>query len=449
MDWRVQSDLPGLAWPAIPSPEGAAVLALLYQLQHSQWLPAQRLAALQMRQLSAVLQHAHRYVPYYRGRWGAGFDVAASASPEGLAALPLLTRRELLENHDALKSERIPPEHGNVVEARTSGSTGAPVRVLGTGIMNLHWKALTLREHGWHQRDLSRKLAVIRRATPGVAESWGAATAGTVLTGASVSRDIDADVEAQLDWLARERPTYLLTYPSLVVELAKASLRRGEILVGLREVRTLAEALGADARALCREAWGVPLTDFYSAGEVGYIALQCPQHEHYHVQSESLLVEILDDRGLPCGPGEVGRVVVTALHNFAMPLIRYEIGDYAATGAPCPCGRGLPVLEGIVGRVNGMLVTASGERYWPVFGMRDAQSFANIRQHQFVQKQFDLIQARLVVDAPLSATQEERLRRHMEARLPAGIRVQIVYCDAIPRSPGGKFQDFISEVPHA
>ena len=138
-------------------------------------------------------------------------------------------------------------------------------------------------------------------------------------------------------------------------------------LPGLREVRTLGEASTPDLRALCREAWGVPLVDVYSAEEVGYIALQCPEHEHYHVQAESVLVEILDERGAPAPPGETGRVVVTDLHNFAMPLVRYEIGDYAEVGEPCACGRGLPVLRRIVGRVRNMLrdaraASATGRR---------------------------------------------------------------------------------------
>ena len=77
----------------------------------------------------------------------------------------------------------------------------------------------------------------------------------------------------------------------------------------------------------------------YSSQEVGYIALQCPENESYHIQAENVLVEILDDDGLPCEPGEVGRVVVTALHNLATPLLRYDIGDYAEVGSPCSCGR--------------------------------------------------------------------------------------------------------------
>ena len=88
----------------------------------------------------------------------------------------------------------------------------------------------------------------------------------------------------------------------------------------------------------------------YTCQEAGYLALQCPDYPHFHVQSENVLLEVVDDVGQPCGPGEVGRVLITSLNNFATPLIRYELGDYAEVGAPCPCGRGLPVLKRIMGR---------------------------------------------------------------------------------------------------
>jgi phenylacetate-CoA ligase len=246
--------------------------------------------------------------------------------------------------------------------------------------------------------------------------------------------------------LEEERPEYLLVYPSNAAELARAALLKNVRLGSLREVRTMGEALSADTRALCREAWGAPVVDMYSAEEVGYIALQCPEHQHYHVQSESLLVEVLDDDGNACRPGETGRVVVTDLHNFAMPLVRYEIGDYAEVGTPCPCGRGLPVLARISGRVRNMLVTADGRRYFPHFGTRSMPGLEVLRQHQFVQKSLQLVEGRLVSSRPLTTAEEEALRRHVLSRLPAGFEVRFSYCERIARSPTGKFEDFMSEL---
>lgn len=91
----------------------------------------------------------------------------------------------------------------------------------------------------------------------------------------------------------------------------------------LHEARTYSEQLAPDLRDRVREAWNVPVTDIYTANKVGYVALQCPQSDRYHVVAEDILVEIIGDGGRPCGPGESGRVIVTSLHNFAMPLFRY------------------------------------------------------------------------------------------------------------------------------
>jgi phenylacetate-CoA ligase len=445
--WPLQSSIPGITWPAVPSPGAATVLSVLQQLEQTQWLTADALLSLQFRQLDGLLRHAYATVDGYRTSWAGRYDAGAPLDYERFARLPLLTRRALQDGYQALRSKRTPEAHGQGVEQRTSGSTGAPVRLLTTRLSGLFWNALTLRDHLWHRRDFGKKLAVIRRETEkGKAPNWGAATAGVVTTGPSVGNSIRADAAALLDWLQAEQPGYLFSYPSLITELARLSLSRGIRLPGLVEVRTLAESLGPDVRILCREAWGAPLTDLYSATEAGYLALQCPLHEHYHVQAEGVLVEVLDDADMPCAPGQIGRVVVTSLHNFAMPLIRYDIGDFAQVGEACDCGRGLPVLTRILGRVRNTLVTADGKRYWPVFGTRALMDSAPVRQYQFVQKSPQLIQARVVASTPLTAEQEALFCERVSSQLPSGIDVQIVYCERIERSAGGKYEEFVSEV---
>jgi phenylacetate-CoA ligase len=113
---------------------------------------------------------------------------------------------------------------------------------------------------------------------------------------------------------------------------------------------SVGEPVTAALRDIVRQAWDVPLKDSYSCEEAGYLAMQCPEQEVLHVQSENLLLEVVGNDGRPCVPGEAGRVLVTSLHNFATPLIRYELGDLAEVGAPCACGRGLPVIARVLGR---------------------------------------------------------------------------------------------------
>src|SRR5439155_10265812 len=125
----------------------------------------------------------------------------------------------------------------------------------------------------------------------------------------------------------------------------------GQRLPGLRAIQSIAEALTEEARASVEAAFGVPVKNLYSCMEAGYVASTCPEGHGLHVHAENVLLEVLDEQGRPCRPGETGRVVLTALHNFLTPFVRYEILDGATLGAErCPCGRGLPLLTGVQGR---------------------------------------------------------------------------------------------------
>jgi len=446
--WQIQSAVRGVAWPALPTPGGATMLALLFHLDRSQWLPLDQIRERQLQQLQVLVRHALATVPYYRERWANRYDAATPLTFERFADLPLLTRRELQEQFEHLKSRNVPPGHGGIKESQSSGSTGTPVRILKTQLSGLFWNAFNLRDHVWHRRDLRGKLATIRHGIPaGEFEHWGPATAGLVADGPSVVLGVRDSVETQLRWLEQQQPDYLMTYPSIAAELAKLVIDGENRFERLREVRTLGETLAPEVRELCREAWSVPVNDIYSAEEVGYIALQCPQHEHYHTLEEGVLVEVLDEQNQPCAPGQLGRVVVTSLHNFAMPLIRYELGDYAEPGEPCACGRSLPVLRRVLGRVRNMLVTAAGERYWPAFGARSFTQIAPVQQCQLAQIEYDLVEARLVTATALSPEQERGLRALIQSRLPAGFRVRFDYRDQIARGAGGKYEGFVCALP--
>jgi phenylacetate-CoA ligase len=445
--WQYRSGVPGISWPAVPGSDTAAALALQFQLERSQWLAPVELQSLQFRQLGALMRHAYETVPYYDERWRDVYDPAAPLTPQVFSRLPILARAELQAHSDALKSKRIPAAHGPVAESRTSGSTGMPVRVLKTGLVQLIWQLIVLREHRWFKRDLGGKLAAIRQGVPeGESNGWGPASNVVVTAGRSATLPVATDVIAQLEWLEQQRPDYLLTYPTNLAELARQSLARGIRLPGLREVRTMGELLPQETRALCREAWGVPVIDMYSANEVGYIALQCPEREHYHVQAEGVVVEVLDEQGRACKPSEIGRIVVTVLHNFAMPLVRYDIGDYAEVGAPCACGRGLPVLARIMGRSRNMLRLPGGGTHWPGVPQRALANLAPLRQFRLVQHSLTGIEVQMVTDRPLTADEETVLRDALHARLRYPFDVRFARVDRIERGAGYKFEDFVCQV---
>jgi phenylacetate-CoA ligase len=429
-------------------PRDPAMLAMQYQLDQSQWLSPAELASRQLAQLSVVLRHAHARIPFWRSRLAdAGYDPGVPLAAHHLAELPLLDRRDVQGKGEALLCREVPPEHGRVIKGQTSGSTGRPIVYFGTQLTAFLWRVYTLRDHLWHRRDLSATLGSIRKgAGEIVTKGWGISTDSTFDTGPCLGFDIKNDIDAQLRWLQARAPEYLITNAYNLYWLARRALELGVTIPNLRQVRSFGGTFPEDTRDVIRRAWGVPLVDIYTCEEAGYIALQCPEFEHYHVQSENVIVEILDEQGRACAPGEIGRVVLTRLHNFAMPLVRYAIGDYAEVGAPCSCGRGLPVLKRVLGRQRNILTLPDGRRRWPSFPGGKWMHVAPVRQLQMIQRSRDRVDARVVADRELTPDEKRRLIEALQGCLGHPFDMQVEQFADIPRSATHKFEDFVSEI---
>jgi len=395
-------------------------------------------------------------VPYYRDRLkGLPWQSGAPLDGEIWRQLPVLRREDVQDGiGGALLSESYPKDHGAIRKVSTSGSSGMSVTVASGAVSSIFWNVITLRDLLWRRVDLSATTAAIRfdeKRQSGYPDGvrlghWLKSVESFLATGACATLDISTPVDDQVEWLARQDTAYLITYPSNL-EALLLYCREWDIRIpGLTQVHVISEALHPRVRELCRDFWGIDLSYMYNCQEVGYIALQCPDHPHYHEQSENVLVEILDAEGKPCGTGKSGRVVLTDLHNFAMPLIRYDIGDFAEVGEPCACGRGLPVLNHVIGRVRGMLTLADGARIRPDFGGPYFHEIADIRQYQIIQKSRDTLEVRLVVPGGLNERETDNLRQLILAQLGHPFELEFSYHEEIPRSTGGKFEDFRSEL---
>lgn len=441
-----RSSMPGVVWPAIAGRRSALLQALLMQLEGSQWFPEELLAQQQLSQLRVLLTHAANTVPGYQTLLS-GYNLAALTWAE-FAELPRLTRSDIQSGGDDFFSLGSPESHGPVSSATSSGSTGQPIKSRSTALEQLFQQAITLRDHLWHQRVFTAKFAAIRVKAPAASHpDWGMPVSDVFESGPAVTLDVSESVSAQLEWLIKESPRYLLTHVNNLKELATLSLKKGQRIPSLVEVRTFSETLNDDVRQWVREAWDVPIVDLYSCTEAGTIALQCPDHEHYHAQSESVLVEILRPDGSACSPGEVGEVVLTTLHNFAMPLIRYRIGDFAEMGARCSCGRSLPVLKRIMGRTRNMLRLPNGTTHWPSFPGGAWVAVAPIAQFQVTQTTLDKLHVRYVMDRDLASDEEDRLRLMLHSRLQYPFVTTFERVPQIPRRVAHKFEDFLSDVP--
>jgi phenylacetate-CoA ligase len=449
--------IPGLVWPALPEREDAGVLALRFQLERSQWWPESRLRAAQLRQLKLLLDHAVATVPFYRETLPhAGYEPGRPLTEEIWSSLPVIRREHIVAAGSHIHSEQIPAAHGATASTSTSGSTGAPLLTLKTALDRHFHEAGALLELLWHRRDLSRKSGVIRSSWSGgrrvsgasSRDSYGRPFSSLFRTGKVVQFNVHAPPSEQVEWLIREAPDYLLSLPSNLRALAQYSLDNRIKLPPLKEVRSYGEAFDADFPKLCREVWGAKHTSIYSTNEVGMIASQCPKRPHFHVHAELVRVEVLDDQGRPCRPGEAGRVILSPLHNFAMPLVRYEIADMAEVGEPCPCGRGLPVLKRVLGRRRALLTLPSGTRKYVGSVAGICAEFPQVLQRQLVQKTVHDIDVLLVSEPRLSDAEERRLLASLPRKFGDWFRFRLIYVPDIPRNREGKYEDFRSEIPY-
>ena len=436
--------------PLIDTADNHRLHELVARCELAQWRSPSRIRQQQLKSLRSLLSYAKKHSPFYQQRL-AELDVKAISWGD-FQKVPLLTREQLRSSSSKLDCKTVPDDHGSIKSTMTSGSTASPVEIRMTDQVAMRWSCNALRYHLWHGRDATLTMSAIRwqaenkaMAPNGLAfDSWGKPHDQFYKTGNSCFLNSSSTITDQLDWLRQQNPHYLITHPSnlrtLLIEIAKQGVK----LDKLRQLRTVGEQVSSELRELAQEILRVPLVDTYSSQEIGYIALQCPQHHHFHALSDSVLVEILDAEGEPCDPGQLGRVVVTSFTNLATPLIRYEVGDIASFGSTCNCGRGLPVLKQLAGRVRNMLRLPDGNLHWPNFGFRKIMDVAEIQQFQLVQTALDTIEFRAVLNETLSPDQEETVRQILNDHLGHPFAIIFNYPEEIHRSKSGKYEDFLS-----
>ena len=442
-------------WPSIPNNQASRLLALAFQLEQSQWWSPQALEAMQLNQLKVLVAHAAQ-LPFYQTRFKqAGFDPNAPVTLDAWRSLPLLTRQDLQSSDSQLCHPSLPKTHGRVTQKRTSGSSGQPLTTYDSELNLFTGMAFSLREFQWHRYHMRGTQAIIRFGSeasgigdpPHGAEypTWGYPLDSLFDSGKTVTLNIACDLTTQVDWLVRQNPNYLMTYPSNLKAILQYCQSHSIQIPALKAVRTISETLSDDTRRLCQQVWGVPIIDVYSSQELGFIAIQCPQQQHYHLQSENVFVEVIDDVGQPCQPGQAGRIVITPLHNFAMPLLRYDIRDYGIVGEACSCGRGLPTLTKILGRQRNMVRLPNGEKRWPT-GFLKCSEIAGVRQFQFIQTHRERIQANLVVSQVMSDDIKQAFTAVLHETLGYPFEIDFNLVNDIPKSAQGKFEEFVCRV---
>lgn len=436
------------AWEGVL--RGRPTLERLRYLQQTQWRSLDELLALQAADLRRLLRHAFENVPFYRKRFeAAGVGPDDIRSPDELTKLPIVTRdqaRDGIEERSATAGAQVD------IRKSTSGTLGKPL-VFGYDLPSEYWRqAMKLRGYGWAgyypgQRSL---------------HYWGAgapSTSRAKRTKISADRFIKrehyvdcgtrgpTELERVATLIERIRPGVILCYSQAGADLARYVNEHKRRKWPTIPVLCGAERLLPADRKAMEEAFGPAVFETYGSREVMLIATECAAHDGLHVSMENLVVEIVvrSDNGVGprrADPGEVGEVVVTDLHNFGMPFIRYATGDLAVAAAEgvCACGRALSKLKNVEGRVTETLLDGEGRRVnGLVFNVVIAHLAHAIRQFQVCQHKDRSVTLRVVPTATFDAAIEETLRATWQKYLP-GVAVTIQRVDDIPISKSGKRQ---------
>lgn len=413
----------------------------LQECDRNQWLSPPALRALQLTRLNALLDHCWAQVPFLKSYWSDhGLTARALGDVTELAAYPTLTKALISAHYDDMIAA---DWRGRTLSKITGGSTGDPFRFEYTMDSYARRTTAMWRGYGWAGAGLGTRTAYLwgTGMRPG---GWGRIK-DRLYHGLFNRRffDVfklhDSTIDQIIDEVRRYRPDAVVGYVAPLALVARRMLETGNGLTGVRGVITAAEALYESERRDIEKAFGCRAFNTYGAREVMLMAAECDHHAGLHVTSDQLVVETVDVQGRPVEPGVSGAVALTDLFNYGMPLIRYLNGDSATYAATiCPCGRGLPLLASIDGRVLDLIRTPDGRILPGEMVVALSLKFPQIHKYQAVQTAADALQLRVALKRPLQGDERAQMLAKLQEFAGPAMRVELAEVDDIPANASGK-----------
>ena len=427
----------------------SAVLQVKSRLRSIESMSLDMQRTTQEMQLRDLFRHAYQYSDWWRARISkAGYPPQdKNAYFSVLEKIQPLLRTDLQEHFEAMRAWQSDWTEKDIATSTTSGSTGYPVRVEKyKNIYGVIYAALALVDHEWQGRDARLSLACLSAALPEdcVHPDWGPLLVALQGGGGSVMKrfSLSRSAEEHAAWLMEQRPAYLQCGARLATEIGEAIIRLGKTLP-LQHIISQSERVIPYQRDVCRKAFGgAKIIDRYSCEEAGWLALQCPKHEHLHVMAGTTIIEIVDDKLKPCPAGVAGRVLVTSLHSYAMPIIRYDIGDIAEWGEACDCGIKLPVIGRLWGRKRNLIVLPDGGTRPIHFLGIDVAKNPVIKEYRLIQHINGAIDFFVRAERPLTEEECSKLRSFLY-EIDTELVVNIREVSLIEWGKGLKREEFV------
>lgn len=437
------------SFPALLSNDAARVLHLAQQLEKFESAGPGEQNAVLSAQLTHLLRHAKRRSPYWRERLGAA-ETEGKTLDEKLGALPWLSRSELQSRFKELSIDFPQRKKMRTSILSTSGSTGTPVRIEHLPEIHNYFQFASMLLTGrWHRIDPKKSSGTLLpksvdndREPLGYPFRWY----GPVAFG--FSRCTAKREHSELyEYCAQKNPSYLFSGPNMLAGLARYALQNDRRELHPEIALSVGSTVTEETREIVEQGLGAKIVDRYSAEETGIIAIQCPKHEHLHVLSPMTVVEIVDESGAPCPVGQPGRVLVTYLQSYGMPLVRYDIGDMAEWGQPCDCGITLPVIARLWGRISHRISHPDGRTTYVKVFAREFEHLGGLEEYRFVLHRNEVIVAQLKVKVQ-SSELEHSVTELIQRAVGYPYRVDIRYVDEIEWGKSWKRESFaVSESP--
>jgi phenylacetate-CoA ligase len=422
-----------------------------HEMEESQWWPRERIDALQLARLRALLTDAGQHVPYYRDLFDArGFRPDAIACIADLQSLPFLTKADIRGHSDHLRAD----DAYGLARCNTGGSSGEPlIFFIGTERVS-HDVAAKWRATRWWGVDIGDSEIVV----------WGSPIELGGQDRVRLLRDrlmrtellpafemSDRKVEQFIERIRTRRPKMLFGYPSAISHIAHHAEKRGIRLddLGVKVVFVTSERLYDHQRDLISRLFGCPVANGYGGRDAGFIAHECPAGG-MHITAEDILVEIIDESGNVLPPGQSGEIVITHLATRDYPFIRYRTGDIGILDDQlCSCGRGLPLLKEIQGRSTDFVVAADGTVMHGLSLIYVIRDLPGIRAFKVIQESIDLIRVLVVAGDVFKPSAIATIISGFQQRLGSQVRVQVDLVDDIPAERSGKFRYIVSQIAGA
>ena len=432
--------------------EKSPYLSHYKRLLKTQYDPPERIRSRQLERMRLIVEHAYRTCKFWKERFDSvGIKPEEIRELEDLQKLPLLTKTDLRTRLDDMISSEF-PDRKKLTLHKTSGSTGVAVVVYSNEKSDQFKRGAVLRSDEWSGWRLGEKKACIW-GNPKIRPDWKGKLRRFLLDRNYAYLDTlkmdEFAMEQFTSELLQAQPGMLFGHAhSLYLYAGYLKTKRPGVKIRPNGVLSTCMVLHDFERKLIEEVFHCKPTNRYGCEEVSLIASECEKHEGLHVNADCLYVELIDNDGKPCGVNQPGRIVITDLWNQAMPMIRYEVGDMSLwSEKQCSCGRTLPLLTRIEGRVADYVMTNRGEY---VSGISLTENFAcmvkGIAQLQIVQEEIDRFTFNIVKAPDFSEATLEQIRKLVQKRFGNQAILECVYMDKIPQEKSGKYRFCISKV---